>query len=104
MQVDNGRILQETLLRLTKLDEGEGVLLQPYKKDRSVCIILRKNRYQVFEHGFDIQEFTVERGKIRKVLKRLCRKEFPRSNKIWLKLCTPEEIDVYTASHGSILL
>ena len=94
VQIDKGRILQETLARLAKLEEGQGVLLQPYKKDRSVCIVLRKNEYQVFERGFDIKVFAVETGKIRKVLKRLCRKEFPRSNKIWLKLCTSEEIDV----------
>ena len=96
MQFSKGRILQETLARLPRLKEGEAVLLQPYKKDRSVCIILRKNQYQVVERGFDVREFEVETGKIRKILKSLCRKEFPRSNKIWLKLCSSEEVESYT--------
>ena len=93
MQFDKGRILQETLARLSKLREGEGVLLQPYKKDRSLCIILRENMYQVIERGFDDKVFLVKAVRIRKVLKSLCRKEFPRSNKIWLKVCSSEEID-----------
>ena len=83
-------------MRLSRLREGEAVLLQPYKKDRSVCIILRENMYQVLERGFEVREFEVEAGKIRKVLKNLCRKEFPRSNKIWLKLFSSDEVDIFT--------
>jgi hypothetical protein len=78
------------------LKEGEAVLLQPYKKDRSVCIILRENMYQVLERGFEVREFEVEAGKIRKVLKNLCRKEFPRSNKMWLKLFSSDDVDIFT--------
>ncbi len=96
MQFSKGRILQETLARLPGLREGEAVLLQPFKKDRSVCIILRDNMYQVLERGFDVREFEVEARKIRKVLKNLCRKEFPRSNKIWLKLLGVDEVDTFT--------
>ena len=96
MQFSKGRILQETLARLSRLREGEAVLIQPYKKDRSVCIILRGDLYQVIERGFEVKEFVVEAGKIRKVLKRLLRKEFPRSNKIWLKLCSSEEAGALT--------
>jgi hypothetical protein len=50
----------------------------------------------VIERGFEVKEFVVEAGKIRKVLKRLLRKEFPRSNKIWLKLYSSEEIEIFT--------
>jgi len=50
--------------------------------------------HQVFERGFDIEGGTVETGKIRNVLKRLCRRVFPRSNKIWLKFCQAEEVDI----------
>ncbi len=93
MQVDKGRLLQETLTRLSKLREGEGILLQPYKKDRSVCVIRRENMYMVVERGFARKEFVVETKKIRKLLKTLCKKEFPRSNKIWLNSLEPEEAD-----------
>jgi len=98
VQFPKGRILRETLARLPRLREGEAVLLQPYKKDRSVCIVLRKDMYQVLERGFDVREFEVDTGKIKKVLKSLCRKEFPRSNKIWLKLCSTEEVNIFTGN------
>jgi hypothetical protein len=52
--------------------------------------------YQVLERGFEVREFEVEAGKIRKVLKNLCRKEFPRSNKIWLKLFSSDDVDIFT--------
>ncbi len=32
MQIDKGRIVQEIVARLSKLKDGEGLLLQPYKK------------------------------------------------------------------------
>ena len=96
MQFDKGRILQETLARLSRLIEGEAVLLQPYKKDRSVCIILRGDIYRVIERGFEVKAFNVEAGKIKKVLKSLLRKEFPRSNKIWLQLCSSDEVQNLT--------
>ena len=92
MQVDRGRLLHETLARLARLEEGEGLLLQPFKKDRAICVILQKGMYQVLERGFVKKEFIVEMKKIRKLLKNLCRKEFPRSNKVWLTLHTSEEI------------
>jgi hypothetical protein len=95
MLVDKGRVLQETLARLVRLEEGEGLLLQPYKKDRSVYVIRRPNMYQLLEQGFARKEFTAETKKIRKLLKTLCKKEFPRSNKIWRIFCTGEEVDSF---------
>lgn len=95
MQVDKGRLLHATLERLSRLKEGEGVLLQPYKKDRSVCVIRRQETFQVLERGFSREEFFVEPEKIRKLLKGLCRKEFPRSHKVWLELLGPEEAAVF---------
>lgn len=95
MQVDKGRLLHTVLARLSRLEEGEGVLLQPFKKDRSVCVIRRGETFQVLERGFSRKEFVVEREKIKKLLKTLCRKEFPRSNKIWLNLLGKKEADAF---------
>lgn len=92
MQVDRGRLLHETLARLARLEEGEGLLLQPFKKDRAIFVILQEGMYQVLERGFVKKEFIVETKKIRKLLKSLCRKEFPRSNKVWLTLHTSDEL------------
>lgn len=92
MQVDNGRLLYEILTRLDKLKPGQAVLLQPLKKDRSICIILSVDSFHIIEQGFDKNEFMVEAKKIRKLLKTLCKREFPRSKKVWLKLLTHEEV------------
>ncbi len=97
MQIDKGRLLQETLARLSKLREGEGLLLQPFKKDRAVYVIQRGDLYQVMERGFARKEFVVARKKIRKLLKTLYRKEFPRSNKVWLNIITSKEVEKFTA-------
>ncbi len=93
MQIDTNRILREALLRLSKLENGEAILLQPYKKDRSVYIIKCSNSYKIIERGFIRKEFSVEMQKIRKSLKIVCRKEFPRSNKIWLYIYSVDDVE-----------
>ncbi len=93
MQIDKGRIVQEIVARLSKLKDGEGLLLQPYKKDRSVYVIRRGSCCRVLERGFVRKECVLEMNKVRKLLKTVCKREFPRSNKIWLKLCAAEEVE-----------
>jgi len=91
MQVDKGRILHETLARLVKLAPGEGLLLQPFKKDRSVYLVLQTGAVRIVEKGFAEKDYVVEEKKLKKELKILCRREFPRSNKVWMKRLTSEE-------------
>lgn len=102
MQVDKGRLLHMTLGRLSRLKEGEGLLLQPWKKDRAVCVIRRGEIFQVLERGFVQEEFYVEREKAKKVLKGVCSKEFPRSHKVWLRLLGPEEAEAFVARFSSM--
>ncbi len=84
MQVDKGRVLQEIMQRLKKIKNGEGILLQPYKKDRSVWVVMQGDSYSVHERGFVQKDLIVEKKKIKKLIKTVCRREFPRSNKVWL--------------------
>ncbi len=100
MQVDKGRLLHETMSRLSKLQSGEAVLLQPYKKDRSVCVIVLANKtFKILEQGFGQNEFLVDAKKIRKFLKIVCKREFPRSNKVWLRILRPEEVADFPRHH-----
>ena len=92
MQVDKGRILHETLARLAKLTPGEGLALQPFKKDRSVWLVPQNGVVRIVEKGFAEKDYVVEEKKLKKELKILCRREFPRSNKVWLKRLTCEEV------------
>jgi len=92
MQVDKGRVLHEIMLRLKKIKNGEGILLQPYKKDRSVLVVMQDNSYSVHERGFLQSDVIVEKKKIKKLLKTMCRREFPRSKKIWLTMLTYDDL------------
>lgn len=93
MLLAKGRVLQETLARLSKIAEGEALLLRTYKKDRSVYVIRRnKGAIQICERGFVNNDFRVLEGKVKKILKTLCRREFPRSNKVWLTPRSAAEI------------
>lgn len=96
MQVDKGRILHETLARLARLSDGEGLLLQPFKKDRAVCLVPFDGGIRVLERGFAKNDYVVDATKIRKELKVLCRREFPRSNKVWLKRISPQKVLHFT--------
>jgi hypothetical protein len=84
MQVETGRLLHTVLGCLQQLEAGKSVLLQPYKKDRSVLVSRFEEGYRVLEDGFVKKEYQVGEEKIRKLLKKLIRKEFPRSNRVWL--------------------
>ncbi len=95
MQVDKARILHESLARLAKLVHGEGLLLQPFKKDRAICLVALDGAVRILERGFVENDYVVDAKKIRKELKVLCRREFPRSNKVWLKRLSPEEVLEY---------
>ncbi|MEN8199882.1 MAG: hypothetical protein ABFR63_07385 [Thermodesulfobacteriota bacterium] len=92
MQVDKNNLVSATLAQLSRSDGGAAVLLQPFKKDRALCVIRCHDGYHVLERGFARQDFNVDEKKIRKLLKKLCRKEFPRSHKVWLTRCTEAEI------------
>lgn len=85
--------MHESLTRLVRLAVGEGLLLQPFKKDRSVCLVVLGNAIRILERGFAENDYVVEEKKLKKELKVLCRREFSRSNKVWLKYLTREEVE-----------
>ncbi len=91
MLLDRGRIIEETVRRMARAGEAEGLLLQPYKKDRSVSIIRCGEGYEVFETGFFCQRIMVDSGKLKKLLKTICKREFPRSNKVWINSLSAED-------------
>ncbi len=94
MQVDKSRILHETLRCMVKLTAGEGLLLQPFKKDRAVCLVALGEGVRILEKGYMEKDYVVEQKKIKKELKILCRREFPRSNKLWLRQIGSQDIAV----------
>lgn len=74
--------------KLTKLKVGDKIELLTYKKDRKVIIIKKDlNIYDVIEDGFNNNKFEdISLNQLEKLLKKLQRIEFPRSNKYFLKI------------------
>ena len=81
--IDKTNVVDAVCDRLRKMPHGECLDLRTYKRNRSVLIIKEDNeQVTVIEDGFFRETFKVPIGKIRKTLKTLLRKEFPRSRKI----------------------
>ncbi len=69
--------------KLKKLPIGRGLDLRTYKRDRSVIILrMAEDVYEIRENGFETNLFKTNLKEMKKVLKALLKKEFPRSNKI----------------------
>ena len=59
--------------------------LRTYKRNRSVIIVkITEEDLMVIENGFFKDRFQIKAAKLRKLLKSLLKKEFPRSRKIRL--------------------
>ncbi|MDO4535129.1 MAG: hypothetical protein Q4B63_04870 [Clostridium perfringens] len=85
--IDINNFIDITLLRLKSLDVEQGVSLLTFKKDRKVTIIKKNNSFSVYEDGFSKEIFfNLNIKDLRKLLKALARKEFPRSNKLHFEI------------------
>jgi hypothetical protein len=83
--IDKTRIVDTVCERLKTLPVSHCLDLRTYKRNRSVIIAkLAEDDLLVVENGFFKERFRVRPEKLRKVLKTLIKKEFPRSRKIRL--------------------
>ncbi|MBU0682308.1 MAG: hypothetical protein KKD73_12905 [Proteobacteria bacterium] len=81
--VDIGNVIPVVLKKMSQLEAGESLVLQTYKRDRSLTLVrIAKERILIIEEGFSRAEFEVNSANLAKVLKTLLKKEFPRSNKV----------------------
>ena len=84
--LDKATTLQEVLRRLRKMEAGDSLELLTWKKDRSLLLIKQSGeKVAVVERGFVEEEYLVEFRKLRKLLKTLLKREFPRSHKVRIK-------------------
>jgi hypothetical protein len=76
-------LIPAIMAKLDKLPTGHALDLRTYKRNRSV--IIRKQGEESFlfvENGFYQDRFKVPADKVKKALKKLLKKEFPRSRKV----------------------
>jgi hypothetical protein len=83
--IDKTQIVETVCERLKILPTSYCLDLRTYKRNRSLMIVKRTEQdLLVVENGFFKERFRVEPKKLRKLLKTLLKKEFPRSRKIRL--------------------
>lgn len=85
--IDISNFIDITLLKLKTLDDNKGISLLTFKKDRKITIVKNNDNFSVYEDGFFNESFhDLDINNLRKLLKTLSKKEFPRSNKLHLEL------------------
>ena len=83
--IDKTKIIDAVCERLEKLPLGHYLDLKTYKRNRTVMIVkVDVKELLVIEDGYFKDRFLITPDKLRKLLKNLLRKEFPRSQKIRL--------------------
>lgn len=81
--IDKAGAIPTILTKVKKLPIGHGLDLRTYKRDRSVAIRRTGNDcYTVKEHGFERESFETDMKGLKGLLRKLLKREFPRSNKI----------------------
>lgn len=90
--VSKDSFVADTLKRLDKIEVGKALDIRTYKKDRKIVILKLEGAYHVYEDGFEKESYlNVQQGELKKLLKKLGRIEFPRSNKLWVS--TIDKVD-----------
>ena len=81
--IDKTTIITFVLKKLNSLPVGDYLDVRSYKRNRSIIIIKKtENLYRLIENGFEQHRFDTTKGQLRSLLKRLIKKEFPRSRKL----------------------
>lgn len=81
--IDKATAIPTLMTKLKKLPVGHAIDVRTYKRNRSVVIArVGKDEFDVVEKGFHEERFLVPLSKMKKLLKNLLKKEFPRSTKM----------------------
>lgn len=93
--VDAGSCIASVLGRLKRTGIGGGVDIRPFKKDRSVLVRrLGDDEFEVLRDGFEQARYEeLDSAKLRRLLKTLLKKEFPRSNKVHVTAVEPDSAE-----------
>lgn len=101
---DKTTIIPNVMERLAKLERGQCLDMRTFKRNRSVAITRTGNdAFAIVERGFHEESWAnLTAEKVKRLLKTLLKREFPRSNKIRLyTLSSFENADVNRMGHGS---
>ncbi len=94
--IDKATAIETVMRKLKKLPMGHAIDLRTYKRNRSVIIARTGvDEFDVVEKGFFEERFLIPLNRMKKLLKSLIKKEFPRSTKIRLYDLGPAEADIH---------
>lgn len=82
--IDLGSALSTALSRLKRLPDGAVLTLLTFKRDRGVAVRKTGGAFEVREFGYRDETATEDAAGLKKRLKGVLRREFPRSNKVHL--------------------
>ena len=88
-------VQRQVLQLLKKVEAPGGIELSSYKRNRSISIaVISPDQVVVKENGYEVQELTVHKNNLSKLLKTMIKREFPRSRKVRIhKFADPSELN-----------
>jgi hypothetical protein len=96
--IDKDTAIQTVLRKLKALPVGHAIDLRTYKRNRSVVIARTgEDGFDVVERGYVQERYAVGLAGMKKLLKALLKREFPRSTKIRLYNLGPARADEHAA-------
>ncbi len=94
--IDKATAIPTIMRKLKKLPIGHAIDVRTYKRNRSVVIARTgEDEFDVVEKGFHEERFLISMDKMKKLLKNLLKKEFPRSTKMRMYDLGESEADVH---------
>ena len=94
--IDKATAIETVMRKLKKLPVGHAIDLRTFKRNRSVVIARTgEDAFDVVEKGFAQERFLVGLDRMKKLLKILLKREFPRSTKIRVYDLGPAEADIH---------
>ena len=94
--IDKATAIPTIMNKLKKLPIGHAIDIRTYKRNRSVVIArISDIEFDVVEKGFHEERFMLPMQKMKKLLKLLLKREFPRSTKMRLYDLGRSEADVH---------
>ncbi|BDM65975.1 hypothetical protein NFHSH190041_34270 [Shewanella sp. NFH-SH190041] len=100
-------ILPLIATELDNMQPKDAMQFRTYKKDRGFIIYcLAPNQFQLLETGFIHGSYLGDLSATQKMAKKVLKKEFPRSNMVWVdhyqQVENPQAIDAHHARQGSL--
>ncbi|MGE4504201.1 MAG: hypothetical protein AB7D51_02560 [Desulfovibrionaceae bacterium] len=81
--IDRARAENDVAARAARLRVGGALSVACYKGDRTITITRTgEDEYALAQRGFDTMDHHCDSKNLKKLLKKLFRREFPRSNRL----------------------